>query len=96
MAAGVGPLTPPVLQVDISEKALAMAKGFGADHCVDASKEHSSPGTMLGALSQLLVSKSSASDVQSDLGTAQADVCIEVIGSKATFEQAIVGGVGGG
>ena len=27
------------LEVDISQKALAMAKSFGADHCVDASKD---------------------------------------------------------
>ncbi|CAL1141060.1 unnamed protein product [Cladocopium goreaui] len=62
----------PIIAVDISPKALDLAKSFGADHCVDASKE----------------------DVLERIAAAtegyKADVCIEVIGSKATFEQAVM------
>eukprot|EP00434_Breviolum_minutum_P001097 symbB.v1.2.000961.t1/scaffold39.1/size394969/5 len=62
----------PIIAVDISEKALAMAKDFGADHCINASKE------------DVLERIAAVTDGY------KADVCIEVIGSKATFEQAVM------
>eukprot|EP00440_Ansanella_granifera_P022168 gb/GFBE01024082.1/.p1 GENE.gb/GFBE01024082.1/~~gb/GFBE01024082.1/.p1 ORF type:complete len:407 (+),score=82.92 gb/GFBE01024082.1/:1-1221(+) len=62
----------PVIAVDISDKALALAKELGADHTINARSED-----VLARVAELT-------------GGFKADVCMEVIGSKATFEQAIM------
>jgi Zn-dependent alcohol dehydrogenase len=62
----------PVIAVDVSEKALALAKELGADHVIDAKSED-----VLARISELT-------------GGFRADACIEVVGAKATFEQAIM------
>lgn len=62
----------PVIAVDISDKALQLARELGADHCINA-------------LTENVVER-----IASLTGGLRADICFEALGSKATFEQAIM------
>eukprot|EP00913_Durusdinium_trenchii_P008328 g7822.t1 len=74
----------PIIAVDISDKALDMAATLGADHCINARKEFD------GSPSPRRDDEDVLERIAAVTEGHKADVCLEVIGSKATFEQALL------